>query len=51
MAEEAPELGAVRYVEKGTDPTTIVATIEKVAEINVQSHPEGGSGKGSRVRQ
>ncbi len=43
MAEQALKLGAVRYVEKGTDPTTIVATVEEVAEINVDPDPERGS--------
>jgi DNA-binding NarL/FixJ family response regulator len=38
MAEEALKLGAVRYLEKGTDPAMIAATVEEVAGIVVQSH-------------
>jgi DNA-binding NarL/FixJ family response regulator len=44
MAEQALKLGAVRYLEKGTDPDRIAATLEEVAGIVVQPHPEPDGG-------
>jgi DNA-binding NarL/FixJ family response regulator len=44
MAKQALKLGAVRYLEKGTDPDRIAATLEEVAGIAVQPHPEPDGG-------